>query len=74
MVGSPFGRSLHLVVSDNGHGKRADSRVGRGIPLMIRVHQYGGEFSTRSGRNGTTVHVTLRIANGGITIPRNAGA
>jgi len=65
---------VHLVVTDNGHGKRADSRVGRGIPgMLMRVQQYGGDLRTRSGRNGTTVHATLRIANGGITIPPNAG-
>jgi len=49
-----------------GHRKRGGSRVGRGIPgMMIRVQQYGGDFRTRSGSNGTTVHATLRIANGG---------
>jgi PAS domain S-box-containing protein len=68
------GNVVHLVVTDNGHGKRAESRVGRGIPgMMMRVQHYGGEFRTRSGREGTTVHATLRIANGGITIPLNMG-
>ncbi len=64
------GKTLRLVISDDGQGTEETSthqngkpfRLGIGIPgMMARMQQFGGNLDIHSGPNGTSVHATMPL-------------
>jgi two-component system, NarL family, sensor kinase len=61
------GDRLHLIITDNGRGmgggqEETPMRDGVGIyGIRARARQLGGDLTIRTGPNGTTVHVLVRV-------------